>query len=102
MPQSEERYFTKLFEEAAIAKFTPNELREYENSLKAYRDVKNSIDTAIEMGREEGLAEGMAKGRSEGIAEGREEVARAMLKKGMDSATIAELTGISEEEIKRL
>ena len=24
------------------------ELREYEDSLKAYRDIKNSIDTALE------------------------------------------------------
>ena len=29
---------------------------EYEDSLKAYRDVKNSIDTALEKGREEGMA----------------------------------------------
>ena len=49
-----EKVFTKLFEEAEIAKFTPTELKEYEDSLKAYRDVKNSIDTALEKGREEG------------------------------------------------
>ena len=29
--------------------------KEYEDSLKAYRDVKNSIDTALEKGREEGM-----------------------------------------------
>mgnify|MGYP003438037738 CR=1 FL=1 len=40
-------------EEAEIATFTPEELREYEDSLKAYRDIKNSIDTA----RREGNAE---------------------------------------------
>lgn len=45
-----EKVFTKLFEEAEIAKFTPTELKEYEDSLKAYRDVKNSIDTALEKG----------------------------------------------------
>lgn len=50
-----EKVFTKLFEEAEIAKFTPTELKEYEDSLKAYRDVKNSIDTALEKGREEGM-----------------------------------------------
>ena len=38
----EERYI----KEAEIATFTPEELREYEDSLKAYRDIKNSIDTA--------------------------------------------------------
>lgn len=34
------------FDAAAIARFTPIELREYEDSLKAYRDIKNSLDTA--------------------------------------------------------
>jgi len=72
-----ERIFKKLFEESAIAQFTPTELKEYEDSLKAYRDIKNSIDTAREeglaKGREEGLAEGLAKGREEGLAKGREE-----------------------------
>ena len=47
-------------EEAEIATFTPEELREYEDSLKAYRDIKNSIDTARREGRAEGHAEGLA------------------------------------------
>ena len=33
-------------EVAAIATFTPEELREYDDSLIAYRGIKNSIDTA--------------------------------------------------------
>lgn len=41
-----EKIFTKLFDAAAIARFSPTELREYEDSLKAYRDIKNSLDTA--------------------------------------------------------
>ena len=45
-----------LSQEAEIAKFTPEELREYEDSLKAYRDIKNSIETAKREGREEGEA----------------------------------------------
>ena len=85
-----EKIFTKLFEEAEIAKFTPMELKEYEDSLKAYRDVKNSIDTALEKGREEGRAEGRA------------DVARAMLKRGMDRKVISELSGLSEAEIEKL
>lgn len=68
MRQSEERYISlltdfgfKLFDAAAVARFTPTELREYEDSLKAYRDIKNSLDTAKEQGREEGMEEGLAK-----------------------------------------
>ena len=81
-----EKIFTKLFDAAAIARFSPTELREYEDSLKAYRDIKNSLDTA----------------KAEGRAEGRAEVAKTMMEKGMDVKIIASLTGLSEEEIKSL
>ena len=36
----------------------------------AYRDIKNSIDTAKREGKEEGLAEGMEKGLAEGMKKG--------------------------------
>ena len=39
-----------------IAKFTPVELKEYEDSLKTYRDLKNSLDTAEEKGEAKGEA----------------------------------------------
>ena len=91
-----EKIFTKLFDAAAIARFSPTELREYEDSLKAYRDIKNSLDTA----KAEGRAEGRAEGKAEGRAEGRAEVAKTMMGKGMDVKIIASLTGLSEEEIK--
>ena len=78
-----EKVFTKLFEEAEIAKFTPTELKEYEDSLKAYRDIKNSIDTALEKGREEGMAKGLEKGMAKGLEKGREEGMAKGLEKGM-------------------
>ena len=43
-------------EEAEIATFTPVELKEYEDSLKTYRDLKNSLDTAEEKGEAKGEA----------------------------------------------
>ena len=61
MKQVEERN-----KEPEIAKFTPQEVREYEASKKAYRDIKNSIDTAKNQGKEEGLAEGIEIGKKEG------------------------------------
>ena len=39
----------------------------FEASKMAYRDIKNSIDTAKREGKEEGLAEGMEKGLAEGM-----------------------------------
>ena len=38
-------------------RYTPQELREYEASKIAYRDIKNSVDTA----KREGIAEGLVK-----------------------------------------
>ena len=97
-----DKVFDRLFEEAEIAKFTPQEMREYETSKMAYRDIKNSVDTA----KREGIAEGMEKGRAEGIEEGMNlrslEIARKMLAKGMDEASIMDMTGLTAEEIKLL
>ena len=85
-----DKVFDRLFEEAEIAKFTPQEMREYETSKMAYRDIKNSVDTA----------------KREGIAEGKEErsleIARKMLAKGIDEATVKEITGLSAEHILQL
>ena len=109
-----DKVFDRLFEEAEIARFTPQEQREYEASKMAYRDIKNSIDTAKREGKEEGLAEGMEKGLAEGmekgLAEGMEkgmnqrslEIARKMLANGMDAATVMEITGLSESQLQQL
>ena len=39
-----------------FSKFTPQEQREYEASKMAYRDIKNSIDTAKREGNGEGTS----------------------------------------------
>lgn len=50
--------FERVFKVAEIAKFTQEEHRNYEDSLKSYRDMQNSIDTARAEGKEEGIALG--------------------------------------------
>ena len=77
-------------EVAEIAKFTPVELKEYEDSLKTYRDLKNSLDTAEEKGRVEGRVE-------EKIA-----IARNLKSMSMSISDISNATGLQEEEIKAL
>ena len=89
-----ERIFTKLFEEAEIAKFSQQELREYEDSLKAYRDIKNSIDTAKEEGRKEG--------REEGVAKEKLATAKRLLDMGLTQEQVAKGTDLSIEDIERL
>ena len=68
----------------------------------AYRDIKNSIDTAKREGKEEGLAEGMEKGIEKGMNQRSLEIARKMLAKGMDVATVMEITGLSERLLQQL
>ena len=57
--------FKKFFEEAEIANYTIKEIKDYEHSLKVYRDLKNTIDTARDEGKEEGKEEGREEGREE-------------------------------------
>ena len=105
-----DKVFDRLFEEAEIARFTPRELREYEDSRKAYRDLKNSLDTALRQGHAKGLEEGHAKGleegRAEGLAEGRTEgmieMAKNLKSLGVDVKTIIQASGLTEDQIEQL
>ena len=98
--------FNRLFSQAEIARFDKTELKAYEDSLKAYRDIKNSLDTAKEEGRAEGRAEGLAEGRAEGHAEGASEkalaVARELLAMNMSIDNIKKVTGLTDDEIHNL
>ena len=87
-------------------KIEENKLREYEDSLKAYRDIKNSLDTA----KREGVAEGIEIGREEGRAEGRAEgeqskaidIAKKLKSMGLSIADIIKATGLSEDDIMKI
>ena len=70
----------------------------FEASKMAYRDIKNSIDTAKREGKEEGLAEGMKKGMEKRNLE----IARKMLANRMNAATVMEITGLSESQLQQL
>ena len=126
MKQVEERYislltdkvFDRLFEEAEIAKFTPQEMREYEASKKAYRDIKNSIDTAkregiaegmekgMKQGMEKGMKQGMEKGMKQGMEKGKHEAntetAQRLLAMGLSAEQVAKATQLPLEIIKNL
>ena len=94
--------FNRLFSQAEIARFDKKELKAYEDSLKAYRDIKNSLDTAKEEGRAEGRAEGLAKGRAEGASEKALTIAREMLALNISVDTIKKVTGLTDNEIHDL
>jgi flagellar biosynthesis/type III secretory pathway protein FliH len=89
-------------------------MREYETSKMAYRDIKNSVDTAkregIAEGMEKGMELGMAKGKQEGLAEGMEkgmnqrslDIARNVLADGVDLNLIMKYSGLTQELIEKL
>ena len=98
----QERIFKRLFDQAEIAQFTPEERREYAESVKDYWDYYSTMQTAHKKGKAEGLAEGEAKGRAEGRAEEKKENARRMKADGMAADLIAKYTGLTVDEIESL
>ena len=77
-----------------------------EDSLKAYCDIKNSLDTARKEGMAKGMAKGMAEGITEGITEGmakeKAKIAKKLLEIGMPLESIIQVTGLTENEINNL
>ena len=67
-----------------------------------WRDVKNSIDTALEKGREEGMAEGMAKGMAKGMEKEKQSTARRLLSMGLSEEQVSTATELPLEEIQKL
>ena len=67
---------------------------------------RETLHREWEKGIEQGIEKGIEKGREEGREEGKKYstliIAKAMKDKGMDTNTIMELTGLNEEEIKKL
>ena len=84
----QEKIFKKLFGEAEIASLAPEELEEYDDSLKVYRDMKGCIDTA----------------HSEGYQEAVEEMSHELQRVEQEKQKMVELLlsmGLSDDEIKK-
>ncbi|OUD12317.1 Rpn family recombination-promoting nuclease/putative transposase [Thioflexithrix psekupsensis] len=89
-----EEIFEQAFTVAEIARFNPQQLEDYENSLKYYRDLKNVIDTAVQ----EATLEAEQRGRE---LEKLERIQLA-LQQGFSVEQIAKLFGVDESEVNRL
>jgi len=94
----QDRIFTKLFEQAEIARYSLTERRQYEESRKDMWDYFSTMKTAVDKGRAEGRAEVRAEGRAEGILS----IARKMKQRGKSISEIAEMTDLSPDEIEKL
>ncbi|MCL2269389.1 MAG: transposase, partial [Chitinispirillia bacterium] len=81
---------------------------------KAKEDIKKAKEESKAEGKAEGMAEGMAEGVAQGKAEGlakgmtegaakeRQKNANAMIAEGIPPETIARITGLSVDKIRKL
>jgi len=78
--------FLKLFEAARMANLNKDEFTKYQESLKAYHEIKNSVEIA----------------REEGILKAKTEIAKNLKSKGFTLTDIAEITGLTAAEIEKI
>ena len=106
----QQQQYLPTTEELEISGFTDAELRAYDKFWDSVSVERTLLDDRYQKGMEEGMEKGRAEGKEEGKAEGIEEgmsqrsleIARKMLAKGMDEASIMDMTGLTAEEIKLL
>jgi predicted transposase/invertase (TIGR01784 family) len=87
-----------------VMNFNAAERDAYEDHLKWLRVETNTLKKAEAKGREQGKTEGLLEGEVKGKAEGEKnktiEIAIKMLSRGSSIEEVAEVTGLSQEEIK--
>ena len=89
-----DRIFGRLFDVAEYARLDDEERKNYVESMNTARDTYNQIDFALNKGIGIGLEMGCEKKASE--------IAQKMITKGLDVDTIADLTGLTKEEVAKL
>ena len=89
-------------EDLEVSGFTDAELRAYDKFWDSVSVERTLLDDRYQKGMEEGMEKGRAEGMEEGMSQRSLEIARKMLAKGMDEASIMDMTGLTAEEIKLL
>ena len=85
-----DRIFGRLFDVAEYARLDDEERKNYVESMNTARDTYNQIDYALN------------KGIGIGLEKKAYEIAQKMIAKGLDVDTIADLTGLTKEEVAKL
>ena len=106
----QQQQYLPTTEELEISGFTDAELRAYDKFWDSVSVERTLIDDSYQKGKEEGMEKGIAEGMEKGMKQGMEkgmsqrslEIARKMLAKGMDDASVMDMTGLTAEEIKLL
>ena len=74
----------------------------YEEMQAGIKEVEKKSKKEIEESLQRGLKKGEALGEEKGMRNREKEIARQMLSKGLDIKLICDMTGLSEEKIKKL
>ena len=106
----QQQQYLPTTEELEISGFSDAELRAYDKFWDSVSVERTLIDDSYQKGKEEGMEKGIAEGMEMGMKQGMEkgmnlrslEIARKMLAKGMDDASVMDMTGLTVEEIKLL
>jgi predicted transposase/invertase (TIGR01784 family) len=106
--------FKMLDEVTDVDSLNKEERREYEHTLKVFRDLRGAMDGAdlkgYRRGMEKGIQKGMEKGIQKGIEKGIEKgkleekllIARNLKASGVPIDTIRQATNLTDEEIQNL
>ena len=86
-------WLAQISDEASLSK---EDRIKYDAALKAYRDTYAVMEGQYEEGMKKGLEKGMEKGRKEEKLK----IARKLHAKGMSKDEIAEMTGLSMNEVE--
>ncbi len=91
----------QAFDIANQVKLTREEVEDLDRIEQFIHDQQGVIIKAVEEGREEGREEGLEEGREEGKREEKLTIAQQLLSQ-LDNATIAQVTGLSIEDVQNL
>ena len=94
--------FKKLESIADVSAMTRAERLQYDEALKKYRDTISVFEGVRMEGRAEGMELGVLKGREEGLKEGMIANARKMKSYGLALEMIADITGLTIDEVRDL
>jgi len=97
----------KILEKSAYTEAELNTYEHYWDAVYYERGVirhgyKQGMEQGMKQGMEKGMEQGIAQGVAQGVAQTNRKNAAKMKAKGIDDATIAEITGLSMDEIESL
>ena len=99
---AQKNIFKRLAELADTRCMSKEEQEKYDESRKAADDYYSGLYGSFLSGLEEGEAKGEARGEAKGRAKEKKAIALSLLAQNVSAEIIAQATGLSIEDIKKL